>query len=120
MRALVFLLAALTAGCATAEQRIHRGFTVVERGLKGVDVGMDVAGSAYAAAYATAEAACREKLGDDSTSEQREECTKAFANADEIAKLTKQASDLYDTAVEILDDLEKMTIEIAKQVEKVQ
>lgn len=118
MRTLILLMALAATGCANAEQQVRRGFAVAERGLKGVDVALDVAGSGYAAAYATVEAACREKLGDDSTQEERAHCTRAFANADEIANLTEKAARLYDEAADLLDELEAAALKLAAEAQR--
>ena len=114
---LVLLL--IVASCATAPQQVHRGFAVVERGVKGVDVGLHLALEAYEAAYETNEALCRGKFGDTSTVETRDECTKAFRNADKIAQDAKQAAELYDELVDVLQKLEPIVERLVTEAERV-
>ena len=118
MRLISIALLLLTA-CASPSRYVQAGFVGAEKGLKGIDVGLDLASNAYASAYAANEVYCRSTLGRAPTREAKDECTKAFRNASEVAAKAQLASELYDTAVEVLAELRKVSVELVREMESV-
>lgn len=117
MNFIVFFL--LFVACASPARYVQKGTELAQKGLKTVDVATDLAATGYVEAYKATEEICRAKLGATSTPEQRDDCTKAFANAKDIRAKLERASELYDEAVDLLTELSKIAGELADEYERV-